>query len=77
METEDNSVNLKGANQAVVAHNGPFADPRIISQIGRIRRTIGNLTSQTITISSGLGNNVSIIRGDIPYDGGIIHVVDE
>lgn len=30
-----------------------------------------------IKISSGLGNNVSIIRGDIPYDGGLIHLVDE
>lgn len=31
---------------------------------------------QRIKISSGLGNNVSIIQGDIPYDGGVIHLVD-
>lgn len=31
---------------------------------------------QQIKISTGLGNNVSIIRGDIPYDGGLIHLVD-
>lgn len=75
--THDNGGNLNGANQAVVAHSGPTADPLIISHNPRIRRTIGNLTSKTVTISSGLGNNVSIIRGDIPYDGGIIQVVDE
>lgn len=27
-------------------------------------------------IYSGLGNNVSIIKGDIPYDGGLIQLVD-
>ena len=27
-------------------------------------------------IFSGLGNNVSIIKGDIPYDGGLIQLVD-
>lgn len=75
--TQDNGGNLNGAKQAVVAHSGPTADPRIISQNARIRRTIGNLTYKTVTISSGLGNNVSIIRGDIPYDGGIIQVVDK
>ena len=77
VETEDNGGNLNGSKQTVVAHSGPFADFRIISQNARIRRTIGNLTCKTVTISSGLGNNVSIIRGDIAYDGGIIQVVDE
>lgn len=36
-----------------------------------------NVTAvQRVKISSGLGNNVSIIQGDIPYDGGLIHLVD-
>jgi hypothetical protein len=29
-----------------------------------------------LKIYSGLGNNVNIIQGDIPYDGGLIHIVD-
>lgn len=29
-----------------------------------------------LRIFSGLGNNVSVIRGDIPYDGGLIQVTD-
>lgn len=72
--TLNNVGNLNGASQVAVAHP---ADPRIISPNPRTRRTIGNLTVKTVTISSGLGNNVSIIRGDILYDGGIIQVVDE
>lgn len=69
---------LSGNNQSSVAHSGPWADqPAILRSDSGIRRSIGNLTGETITISSGLGNNVSIIRGDIPFDNGIIHVVDE
>lgn len=77
VDTNDNSGNLNGAPQAAVAHSGPFAGPQLTSPNSRIRRTIGNLTGEGITISSGLGKNVSIIRGDIPFDGGIIQVVDE
>lgn len=40
------------------------------------RQNVNNATVQRVKISSGLGNNVSIIQGDIPYDGGIIHLVD-
>ncbi|KAJ4294117.1 hypothetical protein N0V90_007807 [Kalmusia sp. IMI 367209] len=36
----------------------------------------GTVPSTPVKISSGLGNKVNIIRGDIPYDGGIIHLVD-
>lgn len=76
VETKDNTGNLNGANQSVVAHSGPNAD-QFIPQNSRIRRTIGNHTDERVTISSGLGKNVSIIRGDIPFDGGIIQVVNE
>lgn len=69
IETKDKSGNLGGNPQAVVAHS------ELANSLDR--RSIGNLTGETITISSGLGNNVSIIRGDIPFDSGIIHIVDE
>jgi len=29
-----------------------------------------------VTIASGLGNKVNLLRGDIAYDGGIIHIID-
>lgn len=35
-----------------------------------------NSTQNPIRIFSGLGNIVNITKGDIPYDGGRIHVVD-
>jgi len=35
------------------------------------------LPPTSIKISTGLGNKVNLIRGDIPYDGGLIHIVDE
>lgn len=76
VETKDKSGNLDGAAPAVVAHSGLFGDDKIISDDAFTKRNIGNLTGKTITISSGLGKNVSIIRGDIAYDGGIIQVVD-
>ena len=69
---------LSGKNLSWVPHSGPWAAGSVMPRSkSRIRRSIGNLTGETITISSGLGNNVSIIRGDIPFDDGIIHVVDE
>lgn len=37
----------------------------------------GTAPSTPVRISSGLGNKVNIVRGDIPYDGGIIHLVDK
>ncbi len=39
----------------------------------RRRRTI---TDPGIQLLSGLGNSVSIIDGDIPYSGGLIHTTD-
>ncbi|KAL2141178.1 hypothetical protein VTI28DRAFT_2724 [Corynascus sepedonium] len=34
------------------------------------------VTSSVLEISSGLGKLVSIIQGDIPYNGGLVHAVD-
>lgn len=71
-------------NQSVVAHgadnentssNSDTAKPVYRRQYLSTNNT--NATGiQQIKISSGLGNNVSIIQGDIPYDGGLIHLVD-
>jgi hypothetical protein len=32
--------------------------------------------SSLVQIYSGLGNSVNVIQADIPYDGGIIHIID-
>lgn len=42
----------------------------------RRRSDNGTAPSTPVTISSGLGNKVNLVRGNIPYDGGLIHLVD-
>lgn len=64
----DNSQNVVSHATSNSANNtGQFVFPR---------QNVKNATVERVKISSGLGNNVSIIQGDIPYDGGIIHLVD-
>lgn len=74
--TNFKSDRLKGDNsQKVVSHGtGNSANNKKRSVFPR--QNVNNATVQRVKISSGLGNNVSIIQGDIPYDGGIIHLVD-
>lgn len=74
--TNEMSSTLNGDNhQNVVSHAiGNSANNKKRSVFPR--QNVNNATVQRVKISSGLGNNVSIIQGDIPYDGGIIHLVD-
>lgn len=74
--TNSRSNKLNGDNrQNVVSHGtGNSANNKKRSVFPR--QNVNNATVQRVKISSGLGNNVSIIQGDIPYDGGIIHLVD-
>lgn len=72
--TNDKSGNLNGEGQAVVAHGR--SDNNSENSKRALFPRQSNVTVGAIKISSGLGNNVSIIQGDIPYDGGIIHTVD-
>lgn len=82
IQTEKKSDLLNGDNrQNVVSHPTEDNNNNGSNNTGSIVRRQGNpyipaIPPQRIKISSGLGTNVSIIRGDIPYDGGIIHLVD-
>ncbi|GAM39058.1 hypothetical protein TCE0_034f10287 [Talaromyces pinophilus] len=40
------------------------------------KRQINNSTIQSFQFYSGLGNSVSVVQADIPYDGGVIHTLD-
>ncbi len=73
-ETNDKSGNLNGKGQAVVAHGTDVNSNN--TKRALFPRQYTNITAGAVRISSGLGNNVSIIQGDIPYDGGVIHTVD-
>lgn len=83
--TENESNLLNGDNRVnVVSHpiednNNNDNNSNNTGSVVRRQENADSLTTippQRIKISSGLGKNVSIIRGDIPYDGGIIHLVD-
>jgi uncharacterized surface protein with fasciclin (FAS1) repeats len=41
----------------------------------RVKRW-GTVPTNPVSISSGLGNQVNLVRGDIPFDNGLIHIVD-
>lgn len=81
MESNDKSANLNGAGQSAVSN------PLNVTQSNAAKRwassplrrdSHSNTTSapSLLKIFTGLGNNVSIIQADIPYDGGILHIVD-
>jgi len=57
-----------GGSQSVVSQKSAAN-----STSTRRRRTI---TDPGVQLLSGLGNSVSIINGDIPYSGGLIHTTD-
>lgn len=40
------------------------------------KRQNNNSTTQSFQFFSGLGNSVSVVQSDIPYDGGVIHTLD-
>jgi hypothetical protein len=63
--TELTSKQLSGANQASVSK-------KVSAGNSTSRRQVGT----GVTMAGGLGASVSILAGDIPYDGGLIHTVN-
>ncbi|KAL4797758.1 FAS1 domain-containing protein [Aspergillus venezuelensis] len=65
VESLDTSANLGGRGQAVLSHGR-----RENSSIE------ANVTSTPpVRLYSGLGDNVTIVQEDIPFDGGILHII--
>jgi len=60
--------------QAVVSQSGVSTNK---SASSRRRSVGGTLPSTPVSIASGLGNKVNLVSGDIAYDGGLIHIVDD
>ncbi|KAL4935556.1 FAS1 domain-containing protein [Aspergillus oleicola] len=65
VETLDTDANLGGRGQAVLSHGR------------RENASIEvNVTSTApVRLYSGLGDNVTIVQEDIPFDGGILHII--
>jgi len=74
--TSDTDANLLGKAQSVVT------DSRNTSSGSQKRwanahRRAGGTQSSLLTITSGLGAVVNIVKADIPYSGGVIHLTDK
>lgn len=74
--TNSKSNKLNGDNRQYVVAHAIDDNTNKMKRSVFPRQNVNSTTAQRVKISSGLGNNVSIIQGDIPYDGGIIHLVD-
>ncbi|KAJ3568169.1 hypothetical protein NPX13_g6514 [Xylaria arbuscula] len=75
LETAMRSPLLDGGNQRIVI------DTRPINATGPTRRWHSTLPTRQaptslLRITSGLGSNTNVIKGDIPFQGGIIHITD-
>jgi len=79
LESNDNTANLHGAGQSAVSN------PLNVTQSNAAKRWASsplrrnaNTTSapSLLKIFTGLGDDVSITQANIPYDGGLIHIVD-
>jgi len=79
LETADQTPLLEGRGQRVVI------DTRPVNVTGPTKRWHTPLASRQesdkaaqslLRITSGLGNTTNVVRGDIPYDGGLIHITD-
>ncbi|KAL7793004.1 FAS1 domain-containing protein [Trichoderma ceciliae] len=77
--TAAGSPGLGGQGQVVVTDTRPENVTHPTKRWGSlsVTRRQSNLTGPSLLrISSGLGNTANIINGDIPFDGGLIHITD-
>lgn len=73
-ETNLKTPKLKGP-QVVVPETGVDQDEQTPKRRGVVY-TNATVPSSPIKIASGLGKKVNLLRGNIAYDGGVIHIVD-
>ena len=78
ISTKDSSANLGGKSQNVVSDSRNTTSSNSARRgLSLLRRQSSNATLPSLlSVFSGLGNNVSIIKADILYDGGVIQIVD-
>ncbi|KAK5989458.1 Fasciclin-like arabinogalactan protein CTB11 [Cladobotryum mycophilum] len=76
--TLDNSGKLNGAPQRVVIDNRPTntTNPtRRWDSFGVLKRQ--SIAPGSLRISSGLGRITNVVKANIPFDKGVIHVIDD
>jgi len=78
VSTQNKNAILGGKPQKVVTDTRNTTGSRVtMREAALLPRQSSNTTLQIpLSIFSGLGDHVSVTNGDIPYDGGVIHIVD-
>ncbi|RFU24390.1 hypothetical protein B7463_g11949, partial [Scytalidium lignicola] len=76
LPSNDNSANTGGQSQVAVTNpSNATQSPSEKRWLANIKRANGTYPS-LLKVYTGLGNYVNIIKADIPYDGGLIQIVD-
>lgn len=79
LETANQSPQLNNAGQRVVVDIRPSNVTRPTKRWNpqfSLRQRANTTTPSLLRISAGLGNTTNVIKGDIPYDGVVIHITD-
>ncbi|KAI0887798.1 FAS1 domain-containing protein [Annulohypoxylon maeteangense] len=79
LETNYQSPLLGGQGQRVVIDTRPAnltSPTKRWMQPSFLRRQSNGTTPSLLKISSGLGKITNVIKGDIPYNGGLLHITD-
>jgi hypothetical protein len=76
MDSNDNTGNRGGAPAPVVSNPLPPTNGSDVTKRWAVDKRANSTYPSLLRVFSGLGRNVSIIKADIPYDGGLIHITD-
>ncbi|KAJ8130816.1 hypothetical protein O1611_g2812 [Lasiodiplodia mahajangana] len=81
LETANKSPQLDGQGQKVVVDTRPSNVTNLTKRWNpqfslRQRQRSIDATPSLLKVTAGLGNTTNVIKGDIPFDGGIIHITD-
>lgn len=79
LETANQSPQLDNRGQRIVVDNRPANVTTFAKRWNpqfKLPQSLNKKTKPLLEITSGLGNTTNVIRGDIPFSGGIIHITD-
>ncbi len=77
IESANEAPLLGGKGQVVVASSANGTGPtRRWDTHSVVRRQSNHTTPSLLKISSGLGTTTNVIKGDIPFSGGLLHITD-
>ncbi|XXH00803.1 hypothetical protein Hte_007154 [Hypoxylon texense] len=79
IESNNRSPLLGGRGQRIVADTRPSNETsptKRWASTSNLRRRTNETATSLLRLSTGLGKTTNVIKGDIPYDGGVLHITD-